>query len=130
MGVEVDRATADDGCTPLLHAAFQNLPDMTFFTPFLMSAQKCNLKITEIILEKRADTNKAAKGGQTPLFLAAVKGHKEVVLTLLAAGADKAVSTKWGTALSVARENGFHEIAALLGIGFLSCRLNWASAPK
>ena len=79
-----------------------------------MSAQKGNLKITEILFEKRADTNKAAKGGQTPLFLAAVKGNKEVVVTLLAAGADKAVSTKWCTALSVARENGFHEIATLL----------------
>ena len=36
-------------------------------------------------------------------------------MTLLAAGADKAVWTwSWGTPHSIARENGFHEIAALL----------------
>ena len=68
-GVEVDRATADDGFTPLLQAAFQNLPNMVEllldhranvekakhdgFTPLLVSAQKGNLKTIEILLEKR-----------------------------------------------------------------------------
>ena len=80
----------------------------------MKSAQQGNLKITEILLEKRADINKAAWAGQTPLFMAANFGHKEVVMTLLAAGPDKEVSTRFGTALSIARANGFHEIAALL----------------
>ena len=83
-------------------------------TTLLMSAQNGNLKVTEILLQKRADINKAAKAGQTPLIMAVFSGHKEVVTTLLAAGPDKAVTTRWGTALSIARENGFHEIAALL----------------
>ena len=83
--------------------------------PLLVSAQKGNPKVTEILLEKRADINKASKRGQTPLFMAALYGSKEVVVTLLAAGADKAVSTATGlTALSIARERVFDEIAALL----------------
>ena len=129
-GVEVDRARADNGATPLVQAASQNHPDMVDlllehradvekakhdgFTPLLTSAQKGNLKITEILLEKRADINKTAKAGQTPLLMAARCGHKEMVVTLLAAGPDKAVSVSGWTALSIARENGFHEIAALL----------------
>ena len=129
-GVEVDWAEADVGTTPLLLAAGQNFPDVVElllehradvekadhngFTPLVMSAQVGNLKITEILLEKRADINKGSKKEHTPLIMAAAKGHKEVVMTLLAAGPDKAVTTRWGTALSIARENGFHEIAALL----------------
>ena len=84
------------------------------FTPLLVSAQVGSTKVTEILLEKRADINKGA-GGMTPLIMAARGGHKEVVMTLLAAGPDKAVTTASGrTALSIARETGFHEIAALL----------------
>ena len=94
------RATADDGATPLFQAVFQSHPDMVElllehradvekakhngFTPLLTAA-----KITEILLEKGADINKAATLGQTPLFMAACSGHQEVVVTLLAAGADK-----------------------------------------
>ena len=96
-GVEVDRARVDSGTTPLLVAADQNFPDMV-----------------ELLLEHRADVNKASKRGMTPLIRATYSGHKEVVMTLLAAGPDKAVTTRWGTALSIARENGFHEVAALL----------------
>ena len=119
-----------NGTTPLVQAAEINRPDMVDlllehradvekakrggFTPLLVSAYRGNLKITEILLEKRADINKAASLGQTPLFMAAQNGHKEVVVTLLAAGPDKAVTTGWSTALSIARENGFDEIAALL----------------
>ena len=73
------------------------------------------MKIINILLEKRADINKAAKRGQTPLFIAARSGHKEVVVSLLGAGPDKVVTTASGwTALSIARANGNDEIAALL----------------
>ena len=129
-GVEVDRALADDGTTLLIQAASQNFPDMVElllehradvekadhggFTPLLISAQTGGLKVTEILLEKRADINKAATRGQTPLLMAVLGGHKEVVMTLLAAGPDKEVSVSGWTALSIAREKGFHEIAALL----------------
>ena len=34
-----------------------------------------------------ADVNKAAKAGETPLLLTSKNGHKDVVMTLLAAGA-------------------------------------------
>jgi ankyrin repeat protein len=41
----------------------------------------------------------------TPLGKAAAKGHVEAVRALLAAGADKRVRTKYGTALGQARKN-------------------------
>ena len=120
----------------LEHRADVEKEDHDGFTSLLVSAQGGILKVTNILLEKRADINKAAKEGETPLFMAARHGHKEVVMTLLAAGPDKAVTTRWGTALSIARANGFDEIAALLEVTcrpfYLkkSCRANWASAPK
>ena len=81
------------------------------FTTLLKSAQNGNVKVTNILLEKRADINKAAEAGQTALMMAVVSGHKVVVVTFLAAGPDSASGK---TALSIAREIGFHEIAALL----------------
>ena len=61
-----------------------------------------------------ADVNKAAKAVQTPLSLASAYGHKDVVVTLLAAGADKMVEFQGWTALSAARGLGHREITALL----------------
>ena len=42
---------------------------------------------------------------ETPLGIAAFKGHVEAVRALRAAGANKRVHTKWGTALEQARNN-------------------------
>ena len=85
------------------------------FTPLLMSAQNGNLKVTEILLEKRADINKAAKRGQTPLFHGGLlwpQGGGDD--PFWPQDPDKAVTTRWGTALSIARGLGHDEIAALL----------------
>ena len=60
--------------------------------------------------------NKPEARGLTPLFVAAMKGHKVVEL-LLAAGADKSVETTnppGYTALSIERQQGHDEVAALL----------------
>ena len=69
-----------------------------------------------MLLAKGADVNKAAQAGKTPtpLLLASKNGHKDVVVTLLAAGADKTVEFKGWTALSVARHLGHREVTALL----------------
>ena len=104
-GVEVDRAEASDGGTPLLQAASQNFPEVVELlleyradankgrhdgsTPLMLAAQKGCVQVATLLLAKGADANKAAKAGQTPLYLASLNGHKDVVVTLLAAGADK-----------------------------------------
>ena len=66
-GVEVDRATASNGTTPLSQAAFQNFPE-----------------VVEVLLEYRADANKGNHNGFTPLMVAAKKGSKQVAMLLLA----------------------------------------------
>ena len=58
--------------------------------------------------------NKAAKAGETPLLLASKNGHKDVVVTLLAAGAEKTAELQGRTALSFARHVGHREVGALL----------------
>ena len=129
-GVEVDRAEASDGTTPLLQAAAQNFPAVVEllleyradankgrhdgFTPLMFAAQKGCVQVATLLLAKGADVNKAAKAGQTPLYLASLNGHKDVVVTLLAAGADKTAEWQGWTALSIARHFGHREITALL----------------
>ena len=129
-GVEVDRAKASDGITPLVQAATQNFPAVVEvlleyradankerhdgFTPLLFAAQKGCVQVATLLLAKGADVNKAAKAGQTPLHLASAYGHKDVVVTLLAAGADKTAEFQGWTALSIARHYGHREITALL----------------
>ena len=104
-GVEVDRAEASDGSTPLVQAACQNFPEVVEvllehradankgkhngFTPLMVAAREGAEQVAKLLLAKGADVNKAAQAGQTPLFLASCYGHKDVVVTLLAAGADK-----------------------------------------
>ena len=62
-------------------------------------------------------TDTCAQDGATPLFMAAWKGHLEVVRELVEAGADKSVQTNRGdTALSVAQRMGYHDIADLLAV--------------
>ena len=129
-GMEVDRAKASDGSTPLLMAACQKFPEVVEvllehradankgrhggFTPLLFAAQKGSVHVAKLLLAKGADVNKAAKEGQTPLCLASRFGHKDVVVTLLAAGADKTAEYQGWTALSIARQLGHREVTALL----------------
>ena len=56
-GVEVDRARASDGVTPLFQAASQNCPE-----------------VVEMLLEHRANANKEKYDGFTPLMIAAQQG--------------------------------------------------------
>jgi ankyrin repeat protein len=47
-------------------------------------------------------------------FIAAQNGHADVVEVLLAEGADRSVTTRWSTALSIAESKGHAAVAALL----------------
>ena len=65
-GVEVDRATTDDGTTPLLQAAVQRFPE-----------------VAKVLLQHRADVNKADNSRVTPLRIAAHNGSVELAQVLL-----------------------------------------------
>ena len=66
-GVEVDRARADTGSTPLLQASFQGFVD-----------------VVKLLLDHRADPNKPSFDGTTPLLFAAQEGFVDIAKLLLA----------------------------------------------
>jgi ankyrin repeat protein len=58
---------------------------------------------------------KSGEDEDTPLITAVAKGHEKTVKVLLANGADKELTNKFGdTALDIAEENGKKEIIELL----------------
>jgi ankyrin repeat protein len=58
---------------------------------------------------------KTGENEDTPLIIAVGKGHEKVVKVLLANGADKEITNKFGdTALDIAEENGKEEVIKLL----------------
>ena len=69
----------------------------------------------EITLSRGANANAASNVGTTPLTQASWSGHVEIVLALLAAGANKGhVTNNGSTALSVMCNGARDKIAALL----------------
>lgn len=58
---------------------------------------------------------KTGENEDTPIIIAAGKGHEKVVKVLLTNGADKEITNKFGdTALDIAEENGKEEVIKLL----------------
>ncbi|EXA29845.1 hypothetical protein FOVG_18711 [Fusarium oxysporum f. sp. pisi HDV247] len=74
-----------------------------------------NIEVVKMLLEKRADTAVASKGGWTPLHLALRNGHLEIARMLLEKGADATVVAWDGsTPLLLALRNGHFEIVKIL----------------
>lgn len=96
-GAAVDQARTDTGATPLIEAATRGLQD-----------------VVAVLVDGGADVDKARTDGSTPLIMAAYFGHTGVVKVLLAAGADRAIWTKFGTAVELAKKQGHTEVVALL----------------
>jgi ankyrin repeat protein len=68
------------------------------------------------LIKAGGDRNmKSGENEDTPLIIAAGKGHEKVIKVLLANRADKELTNKFGdTALDIAEENGKKEVIELL----------------
>ena len=82
----------------------------------------CNIDAVRLLLDRGADPNVADGEGLTPLLAAALFDRRDMVRLLISKGANvnasARVTTKKGsgtfTALAVARENGYTELAQIL----------------
>ena len=97
-GVEVDRAEKRMGETPLITAANEGFD-----------------AVARVLIEKRANINKADDAKTTPILMAAAEGHVTIVRLLLEHSADTTIEDQWGSyPLSRARARGHNEVVALL----------------
>jgi ankyrin repeat protein len=68
------------------------------------------------LVEKEPEIDAQDEFGRTPLMLAALNGHIDVVRLLLENGANPAIEAKFGaTALSFAETKGYEDIVEVLG---------------
>nr|WP_237398587.1 ankyrin repeat domain-containing protein [Wolbachia endosymbiont of Diaphorina citri] len=80
-----------------------------------MAAQNGHTEVVELLINTRkVDVNTANKDNFTPLYLAALYGHKAVVKLLLSNGAKVNDCSTDRDPLSVAVNNGHKEIVELL----------------
>lgn len=103
-GGAVDRATTDDGTTPLIMASWKghlevvralcdcgatvNTPEKEDLSPLHMASQEGFLEIVKELLSRGADPQRTCKSGITPIFVAAEVGQADVVDMLCNANAD------------------------------------------
>ncbi len=75
-----------------------------------------DLGAVRIVLASNPKIDEAAEDGFTPLSIAAYDGDAQIVMELLRAGANPSIKDKKGkTALDLATEREYFEVAALLG---------------
>ena len=81
-----------------------------------MACQQGHEGVVRLLVEEaNAEVNKVNGKNQTPINIAAYKGHLGVVRFLLSKGADCTIKDQWGdTPLASARAGGHAEVAALL----------------
>lgn len=76
----------------------------------------------DFIVARRADVNHKSRSA-SPLYCAAIRGHKDICEALLIAGADKTVTCDQQTAASWAARLGFKELAAFISSWERVCAL-------
>lgn len=67
-----------------IHAPYLNAKDKSGQSPLVVAADKGNLELSKLLLERGAFVNVANAKGETALMMAAAKGHVKVVQLLLA----------------------------------------------
>ena len=103
------RNAARSGLTSKVEAILHRPQDPDLGNPApLFEASKCShLEVVRLLLEAKADKDKAANRGAVPLFVAAQNGHLDVVCLLLESNADKDKATQDGaTPLFAAAKHG------------------------
>ncbi|CAE7852144.1 ANKRD17 [Symbiodinium microadriaticum] len=109
---------ADRGVTASVEAILQRPqdPDLGHPAPLLIACRQGHLEVARLLLEAKADKDKATKNNATALFFAAQQGHLEVARLLLEAKADKNTATtdRGVTPLYVAAERGQLEVVRYL----------------
>eukprot|EP00463_Aulacantha_scolymantha_P004270 TRINITY_DN5321_c0_g1_i1.p1 TRINITY_DN5321_c0_g1~~TRINITY_DN5321_c0_g1_i1.p1 ORF type:complete len:96 (+),score=16.66 TRINITY_DN5321_c0_g1_i1:187-474(+) len=74
-----------------------------------------NTKIVQVLIDAKANINQEEQDGQTPVFIAARFGGKDIVTALINANANVDMKTKFGdTARSIAAQEGYSEIVQIL----------------
>ncbi len=118
--------------TPLMYAAWGDSPDLVNLlikhgakldavdndglTALAIASQNAKIKAAEALVAAGADVNApVAKGGYTPLMLAAISGSSDLASSLIGHGAKvNAVNPGGVTALMIAAANDHRNVAAVL----------------
>lgn len=85
------------------------------WTPLDEAADNGYLAMAKVLVAHGADVNVRAKGGRSPLYLAAMYDHRDIIRLLLEHGADANVKDDNGvTPLHLAAWDGYEDVAKLL----------------
>jgi len=84
-------------------------------TALSVAVSKGNMEVVRVLLDHKADPNKANVDQTTPLMRAAETGNADLVAALMVAGADKSIrNSQLQTASDIADSQGFLEVSSFI----------------
>ena len=84
-------------------------------TALIAAIGKGNMAVVRVLLDNKADPNKAAADQTTPLMRAAEIGNRDLVAALMVAGADPSLrNSQLQTASDIAGDQGFLDVAEFI----------------
>ncbi|MBK9171365.1 MAG: ankyrin repeat domain-containing protein [Bryobacterales bacterium] len=115
LGLAVRRRSTEDMKLLLDHGADPNQRDCTATAPLHYGAWLGLTDVVQVFLGKGADVNqRQVTHDFSPLVLATISNHPQIVALLVAAGADLSFKIGGLTALDLARESGLADVVATL----------------
>ena len=96
-GADVNKATTDDGTTPLYIASGKGFAD-----------------VARMLIDAGADVNRTDNDNRSALGAASFEGHADVVRLLISSKADLNIKGKWGTPLKEAIDDKKPEVVKIL----------------